>query len=232
MTGAGASAESGIPTFRDAMTGLWAQYSPEKLASPAGFAEDPGLVWNWYAWRREKVAAAEPNPGHNAIRDIQSILRDCTLVTQNVDGLHQRAGSEAVIELHGNLFDNICSEDRRPVNPTAWIPGEPPLCPRCGSPVRPGVVWFGEMLPEGALQSARVAAAGCDVFFSVGTSSLVYPAAELAEIALRSGAVVVEINPAPTPLTGLADHVIAEPSAAALPRIRRALGQLRKGVTK
>ncbi|KPK58487.1 MAG: hypothetical protein AMJ59_14970 [Gammaproteobacteria bacterium SG8_31] len=232
MTGAGASAESGIPTFRDAMTGLWSRYSPEKLASPAGFAEDPALVWNWYAWRRDIVAAAEPNRGHKAIGEMQSILPDCTLVTQNVDGLHQRAGSKAVIELHGNLFENICSEDGQPVEPAAWIPGEPPLCPRCGSPVRPGVVWFGEMLPENALTSARIAAAECDVFFSVGTSSLVYPAAELAELALRAGAVIVEINPAPTPLTGLADHAIAEPSASALPRICQALGQSRKGVTK
>ncbi len=223
LTGAGASAESGIPTFREAMTGLWSRYSPEALASPEGFSRQPSVVWEWYEWRRSTVTAARPNAGHLAIAALQKILSGCTLVTQNVDGLHQRAGSARVLELHGNLFRNVCSRDGRPVEATAWIDGTPPLCPACGAPVRPAVVWFGEMLPERVLEEAREAAIGCDVFFSVGTSSLVYPAAELAEIALRSGAVVIEINPSPTPLTGLADYVIAEPSARAFPGILSAL---------
>jgi len=223
LTGAGASAESGIPTFREAMTGLWSRYSPEALASPEGFARQPTVVWEWYEWRRSVVTAARPNAGHLAIAALQKILRECTLVTQNVDGLHQRAGSDRVLELHGNLFRNVCSREGLPVESSAWISGTPPLCPTCGAPVRPGVVWFGEMLPGQVLAEAREAASGCDVFLSVGTSSLVYPAAELAEIALRSGAVVIEINPSPTPLTRLADYVIAEPSANALPGIVNAL---------
>jgi len=232
LTGAGASAESGIPTFRDAMTGLWSRFRPESLASPEGFASDPALVWGWYQWRRQLVEAAEPNSGHLAIASMQAVLADCVLVTQNVDGLHQRAGSPSVVELHGNLFRNICSRDGRDVDPSAWVPGEPPGCPRCGAPVRPAVVWFGEMLPEDALRQAQSAAMACEVFFSVGTSALVFPAAQLAEIALRSGATVVEINPEPTPLTPHADIVITEPSAVALPRIASALGELTGGITK
>lgn len=229
LTGAGASAESGIPTFRDAMSGLWSRYSPEKLASPEGFAEDPRLVWEWYEWRRKLVLKSKPNAGHRAIAEMQRLLPNCTVVTQNVDGLHQGAGSCSIIELHGNLFKNICSRDGLPADPSTWIEGCPPLCPRCGSAVRPGVVWFGEMLPEADLVNARRAAAGCEVFFSVGTSALVYPAAELAEIALRSGAVVVEINPEPTPLTSLVEFSIPEPSAQALPQICEALRQNQKG---
>jgi len=228
LTGAGASAESGIPTFRDAMTGLWSRYSPEKLASPEGFADDPSVVWRWYEWRRDLVGGARPNAGHLAVTELQSLIKNFTLVTQNVDGLHQRAGSRTVLELHGNLFANLCSRDGLPVEATAWIEGSPPRCPRCGSAVRPGVVWFGEMLPQAVLVQAQAAAAACEIFFSVGTSALVYPAAELAEIALRSGAIVIEINPEPTPLTHLADYVIAEPSARALPRLCAALRKSQK----
>jgi len=229
LTGAGASAESGIPTFRDAMTGLWSRFRPESLASPQGFAQDPALVWGWYEWRRRLVEAATPNDGHRAIASVQAALDDCTLVTQNVDGLHQRAGSPSVIELHGNLFQNICSVDRHDVTSDTWIPGEPPACPKCGAPVRPAVVWFGEMLPPDALERSRAAAAACEVFFSIGTSAVVFPAAELAEIAQRHGAVVVEINPEPTPLTARADIVISEPSAEALPRIATAIHELTGG---
>jgi NAD-dependent deacetylase len=228
LTGAGASAESGIPTFRDAMTGLWSRYSPETLASPEGFADDPALVWRWYEWRRKLVRGAQPNAGHLAITELQSLMNNFTLVTQNVDGLHQRAGSRTVLELHGNLFENLCSGDGLPVEATDWTEGRPPRCPRCGAAVRPGVVWFGEVLPETALVNAQAAAVACEIFFSVGTSALVYPAAELAEIALRSGAIVIEINPEPTPLTRLADYVIAEPSARALPRLCAALRQSQK----
>lgn len=231
LTGAGASAESGIPTFRDAMTGLWSRFRPESLASPDGFARDPALVWGWYQWRRKLVEAAEPNAGHVAIAAMQSLLEDTMLVTQNVDGLHQRAGSSSVVELHGNLFRNICSRDGRDVDATAWVPGEPPSCPRCGAHVRPAVVWFGEMLPEDALRRAQSAARNCDVFFSIGTSALVYPAADLAELALRSGATVVEVNPEPTPLTPHADFVIADRSAPALSRIVENLTELNGGMS-
>ncbi len=232
LTGAGASAESGIPTFRDAMTGLWSRFRPETLASPEGFARDPALVWGWYQWRRQLVEEAEPNAGHAAITAMQSGRGDTTVVTQNVDGLHQRAGSPSVIELHGNLFRNVCSGDGQDVDPAAWRPGDPPGCPRCGAPVRPAVVWFGEMLPEDALRKARSAATQCQIFFSIGTSAMVYPAAELALIAQRSGALIVEINPEPTPLTPHADFVISEPSASALPSIAEALSRLRTGVSQ
>lgn len=232
LTGAGASAESGIPTFRDAMTGLWSRFRPESLASPEGFARDPALVWGWYQWRRQLVEGAEPNPGHVAIAALQARLGSTVLVTQNVDSLHQRAGSPSVIELHGNLFRNICSRDGRDVDAEEWVPGEPPSCPRCGALVRPAVVWFGEMLPEDALRKAQSAAGNCDMFFSIGTSALVYPAADLAGIALRSGATVVEVNPESTPLTPHADFVIPEGSASALPRIADALSESHGGISQ
>jgi len=224
LTGAGVSAESGIPTFRDAMTGLWSRYRPEELATPDGFERDPELVWRWYEWRRGIVSETDPNPGHHALRRMQHGLTTSLLITQNVDGLHQRAGSEQLIELHGNLFRNLCSRDMHPVMTEEWVPGNPPRCPRCDSLVRPGVVWFGEMLPPDAIESAWQAAMSCDVFFSIGTSAQVYPAAQLAEIALGNGATVVEVNPEPTTLTRYADFVLSSPSGAALPEIARRLG--------
>lgn len=224
LTGAGVSAESGIPTFRDAMTGLWSRYRPEELATPDGFQRDPELVWRWYEWRRGMVSESDPNPGHHALRRMQHHLTGSLLITQNVDGLHQRAGSEQPIELHGNLFRNLCSRDMLPVTAEEWIPGNPPRCARCDAWVRPGVVWFGEMLPADAIGKARQAAMNCDVFFSIGTSAQVYPAAELAEIALANGATVVEVNPERTALTRYADFVLPSPSGAALPEIARRLG--------
>jgi NAD-dependent deacetylase len=219
VTGAGVSAESGIPTFRDAMTGLWSRYRAEELASPDGFRRDPALVWEWYEWRRHLVRSTRPNAGHHALAELQRLNPDTRLVTQNVDGLHQLAGSTDVIELHGNLFSNRCLEDGGPVPEDSWTSGTPPKCPRCGGPVRPAVVWFGEMLPADALAAAQDAAARCGLFFSVGTSSLVYPAAQLAEIALDRGAVIVEVNPEPTPLTPRSDYVIPHASGLALPAL-------------
>lgn len=224
LTGAGVSAESGIPTFRDAMAGLWSQYRPEELATPEGFDRDPELVWRWYEWRRGIVSRTHPNAGHHALRNLQDCLTDPILVTQNVDGLHQRAGNEQTIELHGNLFRNLCSRDMHAVTAGQLIPGVPPRCTRCGSFIRPGVVWFGEMLPAEALERAREAARRCNVFFSIGTSSQVYPAAELAEIALGGGAIIVEVNPERTALTAYAEFVLSSPSGAALPEIARRLG--------
>jgi NAD-dependent deacetylase len=196
LTGAGVSAESGVPTFREAQTGLWARYDPLELATPEAFARDPELVWRWYRWRRELVSRAEPNAGHRALAALQSLVPRLTLVTQNVDGMHQRAGSTGVIEFHGNLFSNRCSADGRSVEATDQE--AIPTCPHCGNYVRPGVVWFGEQIPEKALNASFAAAADCDVFLSVGTSSLVYPAAGLGDVAYESGAMTIEVNPSAT----------------------------------
>lgn len=222
LTGAGVSAESGVPTFRDAQTGLWARYRPEELATPEAFARNPRLVWEWYAWRRQLVAEAQPNAGHRALVSLQQRFADLALITQNVDGLHQRAGAHDVIELHGNIARIVCSRGCGPCS--EFDPrGAPPPCPHCGAPLRPDVVWFGENLPPDALAAAHEAAASCDVFFSVGTSSLVYPAADLPRRALSAGAMVVEINPQETALTPLAHHALQACSGRVLPALVEAL---------
>jgi NAD-dependent deacetylase len=217
LTGAGISAESGVPTFRDAQQGLWAKYDPQQLATPEAFEEDPKLLWQWYRWRRELVAAAEPNPGHLALTRLAELVPRFTLVTQNVDGLHQRAGCNAVIEFHGNLFDDRCYAEGCIIehDPEAEVP----VCPRCGANLRPGVVWFGEAIPESALNESFAAAADCDVFLSVGTSSLVYPAAGLADIARENRAIVAEINPNPTVNAENYDFTIAGNAGATLPEL-------------
>jgi NAD-dependent deacetylase len=217
LTGAGISAESGVPTFREAQSGLWAKFSPEDLATPEAFLRDPELVWRWYHWRRELVARATPNAGHRALAELDKGAAKLTLVTQNVDGLHQRAGSRDVIEFHGNLFSNRCFVEGCLVEAPA--DGVVPVCPGCGAQVRPGVVWFGEAIPDAALRNSFAAAEDCDVFLSVGTSSLVYPAAGLADAALAAGAVVVEVNPQPTGLAERCDFVIAEKAGVALPKL-------------
>ena len=224
LTGAGISAESGIPTFRDAQEGLWAQYSPLDLATPEGFDRDPELVWRWYEWRREMIRAARPNPGHIALAHLANRVPRLTLVTQNVDGLHQRAGSPHVLEYHGNILRDRCtveqviaerSEDSR----RSGLP----RCAACGGLLRPDVVWFGETIPRRALIEADEAAAGCDAFLSIGTSSLVYPAAGLAEAARRRGVPVIEVNPNPTDLSPRADAVLQGPAGRILPELLRAL---------
>ena len=224
LTGSGISAESGVPTFREAQTGLWERFDPQELATPEAFARDPRLVWEWYEWRRELVTSARPNPGHDALAKLERELPSFTLVTQNVDGLHQRAGSENAIELHGNIMRTLCSvegvlvEDFEP-------DAKPPSCPNCGAPLRPGVVWFGEMLPAGTLEAASEAAKECDLFLSVGTSSLVYPAAALPYEALAHGATLVEVNLDQTPLTPRADFVLAGAAGEVLPAlVREAFG--------
>lgn len=223
LTGAGVSAESGVPTFRDAQTGLWAQYDPHELATPEAFQRNPRLVWEWYAWRREKVAGVEPNPGHYALAEMERRFPEFTLITQNVDGLHRRAGSRRMLELHGDITRSKCFACSRPAEAWAKTGEIPPRCPTCGGRLRPDVVWFGEMLPERALAAAMDAAARCDVFLSIGTSSLVYPAAALPEMALGAGAVVVEINPSETPLTPRATHSLRGPSGVVLPALLAAL---------
>ena len=222
LTGAGISAESGVPTFRDAQTGLWARYRPQDLATREAFQRHPRLVWEWYAWRRALVAQAAPNPGHRALVELEQRVPKLTLLTQNVDGLHQRAGSRRVIELHGNLARTRCFEEDSVVD--AWEEtGEvPPRCPRCGSLLRPDVVWFGEALPPQALQAAREAASTCDLFLAVGTSGIVEPAASLPYAALRSGAVVVEINPEATPLTADVPYALHGPAGVVLPALLQA----------
>ena len=219
LTGAGISAESGVPTFREAQTGLWAQYDPQELATPQAFYRNPRLVWEWYAWRRELVSKAEPNLGHLALAALESKVPKLTLITQNVDGLHQRAGSRAVIELHGNIMRTKCFDNGRLIQ--SWPPTDevPPRCPHCGGLLRPDVVWFGESLPHDALETAVTSAQSCDIFFSIGTSSLVQPAASLPIEAIQAGAVTVEINPQPTPLTSHVEYALTGGAGSILPAL-------------
>lgn len=219
LTGAGISAESGIPTFREAQTGLWAQYDPQELATPQAFQRNPRLVWEWYSWRRELVSQADPNPGHLALAALERNVPRFTLITQNVDGLHERADSQNIIELHGNIMRTKCANDGRFI-PT-WPPTDevPPRCPHCGGRLRPDVVWFGESLSHESLETAVSAAQHCDLFLSIGTSGLVQPAASLPLEAILSQAVTVEINPQPTPLTSRFDYVLPYPAGSILPNL-------------
>jgi NAD-dependent deacetylase len=219
LTGAGISAESGIPTFRDAQQGLWANYDPMQLATPEGFAQDPELVWGWYESRRAIIAKAQPNPGHYALAQLARVVPSLALVTQNIDGLHQRAGSTDVIEYHGNIMRDRCTLEGGAAERRSLPTDRLPHCASCGGLLRPDVVWFGELIPRDALYLADAAAADCDLFLSVGTSSLVYPAAGLAETALRRGARVIEINPNPTELSGLAQVVLRGRSGEILPSL-------------
>ena len=219
LTGSGISAESGVPTFREAQTGLWARFDPEELATPEAYARDPRLVWEWYTWRRELVEKAASNPGHEALAELERHIPSFALMTQNVDGLHRRAGSQNVIELHGNIRRSKCSREGVVAEPHKDDTNVPPSCQRCGSPLRPDVVWFGEMLPASALDEAFGAAQNCDLFFSVGTSSLVQPAASLPFEALRSGAVLVEVNPDETPLTRYVDYALQGRAGEVLPNL-------------
>ena len=218
-TGAGMSKESGIPTFRDAMEGLWAQFDPQSLATEEGFRANPRRVWGWYAWRRRRVTEARPHPGHFAVTELQRILPSVTVVTQNVDGLHAEAGSLDVVELHGSIRRVRCLDRGHPF--TGDIPEEedsdPPPCPVCGSPLRPDVVWFGERLPERAVARAWDEAGRCDALLLVGTSGTVWPAAELPHVARRSGAAVIEVNPDQSELTHLADVFLRGAAGAVLP---------------
>ena len=219
LTGAGVSAESGIPTFRDAQTGLWAQYNPQELATPQAFQRDPRLVWEWYAWRRELVSRAAPNPAHLALAEIERRVPQFVLVTQNVDGLHQQAGSRNVIELHGNIARVKCFEEDMVVERWDETGDVPPRCPRCGGRLRPDVVWFGELLPEAALAAAREAAMSCDLFFSIGTSAMVEPAASLPSLALRRGATVVVVNPEMRASASRNFYVLSGPAGQLLPAL-------------
>jgi NAD-dependent deacetylase len=225
LTGAGISAESGIPTFRGP-GGLWRNYSPEKLATPEAFAENPRLVWEWYDWRRQIVRKAEPNVGHWALVELERRKTGATrasgsftLVTQNVDGLHDRAGSRNVVKLHGDIWLVRClgcgTEARNEQVPLEDLP---PRCP-CGALLRPGVVWFGEPLPVGEWQRAVEASTQAEVFLVIGTSAVVYPAAGLAEAAREAGAKLAIVNSEPTPLDPRANWVLHGQAGELLPRL-------------
>ena len=226
LTGAGMSAESGIPTFRDALTGLWARFDPMRLASEEGFRADPALVWDWYAERRAGVRAAQPNAGHRALAAFaQRHPHRLTVVTQNVDDLHQRAGNADTIRLHGDIladrwFDTCARARGGLVCDTDWAsPGAPPTCADCGNRVRPGVVWFGESLPLAALHAAEAAARHCALMLVVGTSGAVWPAAGLAAMARRAGAHVAIVNPHASEIDGDAHAVLRGTAAELLPRL-------------
>jgi NAD-dependent deacetylase len=217
LTGAGVSAESGVKTFRDP-DGLWAEFNPMELASIDGFMSNPQRVWSWYQYRVEIVKHVKPNPGHYAIAEMEKLFNHFVLITQNVDRLHQTAGSSNPIELHGNIIENHCFNCKKPFYGETALPnGEIPKCEHCGGLIRPSVVWFGEMLPFDALVKAEDESANCDVFFSVGTSAEVYPSANLPFIAKRNGATLVEVNTNLTKLSNYVDYRIAVPSGESLP---------------
>jgi NAD-dependent deacetylase len=222
LTGAGISAESGVPTFRGE-NGLWKKFKPEELATVEAFLSNPQLVWEWYEYRRKLISQVEPNLGHFALADFQNFFTDFTLITQNVDGLHQLSGLRDVIELHGNIKRNKCIDCGKKYDSLPELKDEvPPAC-HCGGKIRPDVVWFGEMLPEEAINSAYQKSANCDVFFSIGTSSLVYPAASLPYLAKRNNAYLVEINIEKTELSFSGDEVLLGKSGEILPEIANLL---------
>lgn len=253
LTGAGVSKESGIPTFRDAQVGLWAQYSPEKLASREGFLADPARVWGWYDFRRNTVWCVQPNAGHVAIRDLeqhcqkQSPSCEFTLITQNVDNLHLQAGSSQVLALHGNIFEYKCLDCDRPAHlpETKPLPDQaegvmfqeetdlpdPPTCLHCGGWIRPKVVWFGESLDPVVLDAAYEAALSADVMIVAGTSGVVYPAADIPVQASRKGCVMIEVNPEPSALSTMMDVSLKGTSAQLLPGLVDWMGSLMQGVS-
>ncbi len=219
LTGAGISAESGVPTFRG-KEGLWGKFRAEELATMSAFMANPSIVWEWYNWRRKVIGEVAPNPGHYALRDLANWFQRFTLVTQNVDGLHRAAGSENVLELHGNIYRNKCAECNHQFPETEDIdPDHIPACPRCSGKIRPDVVWFGEMLNPQIINNAFAESEATELFLSVGTSAIVHPAASLPLAAKRAGATLVEINPEQTPLTPVTDIYVAAKSGEFLPKV-------------
>ena len=230
LSGAGISAESGVPTFRDAETGLWAKVDPYEISSSEGWRAHPEKVWAWYLWRHHLMGSVQPNKGHLAVAAWQDYA-EVHVVTQNVDNLHERAGSSHVYHLHGSLFEFHCDRcqhpylEELPAMPEPVEAVDPPRC-RCGALIRPNVVWFGEPLPEDAWQRSVDAVTNADVVIVVGTSSIVYPAAGLPELALANGTVVVEVNPERTPLSAAATVTLRETAATALPGLLQRLPAL------
>lgn len=217
FTGAGISAESGIATFRDP-EGHWSKYDPMQLASPAGFEDDPDLVLQWYADRREGINAAQPNQAHLSITNFQKLFSDSVVITQNVDGLHARAGNQNIYELHGNIHQHKCHRCKQKVEVSTRLMRNVNTC-ECGGMVRPDVVWFGEQLPPGTLEAAFEAVHNCDLLFSIGTSAQIYPAAQLPYEAQTTGAFVIEINPAATPFTAVSDLYLQEEAGEVMPQL-------------
>lgn len=225
FTGAGVSAESGVGTFRDALTGLWSRFDPQQLASQEGFAADPGLVWRWYLERLTTVENARPNRGHEALAAMEKIIPELVLVTQNVDDLHERAGNRHILHLHGHIGRFRCNSCGAAYSLRAGDreASMPPCCTICTGYVRPAVVWFGEMLPEQELFEAWGAAERCDVMLVVGASGVVYPAAQLPAVAQRYGACIIEVNLEESALSELADITLIGPSGEILPRLLDAM---------
>lgn len=230
-TGAGMSRESGIPTFRDAQEGLWARFNPEELATERGFRKNPRRVWGWYAYRRQRILRCAPHAGHLALVALEERVPELTVVTQNIDGLHHAAGSRDVIELHGSIRRFKCLDRGHPFAgelpelPEAAEEGEiePPRCPTCASPLRPDVVWFGELLPAEATERAWNLARRCDAMVVVGTSGMVWPAAELPFLAAQAGSRIIEINPVRSEITRVADVFLEGTAGEVLPALVEAL---------
>jgi len=222
FTGSGVSKESGIATFREPETGLWAQYDPMELATYEAYVLRPEFVWNWYEHRFGAAAAASPNPGHIAIAELEGLLPQVSVVTQNIDGLHQRAGSSDVIELHGSMFRFKCLPGKHTgfvLDDFAGQDVKPPRCPECGEPLRPDVVWFGEALPGDAIDRAQALSAACDVMLVVGTSGVVYPAAAMPLLAAEAGATVIDVNPERDAVAAAADIFLQGPGGEVLPEL-------------
>lgn len=233
LTGAGVSKESGVPTFRDAMDGLWARFNPEELATREAYSANPKLVWDWYEYRRDMVRGARPNEGHVALARLENRLPHVSVITQNVDNLHEQAGSRRVIRLHGAIMENKCFNDcqgRPTIVSTDTIPTTPdqtpPQCPHCGANLRPNVVWFGELLPVDQINAAYAEAESCDVMLVVGTSGMVNPAALLPDYARRFGATIIEVNPDETPISRFAHVRLQGPSGEMLPLLLAALDDI------
>lgn len=228
LTGAGMSAESGIATFRDP-GGLWDRFKPEELANVRAFLDNPTLVQAWYAHRQEIIRSTEPHAGHRALAKLERLVPRFRLITQNVDGLHQQAGNEAVTELHGNILRAYCVDCKAPAEESHLTPDresdepEPVRCAACGGLVRPDVVWFGEALPPGAVEKAEAAAAHCEVLLSVGTSAVVYPAAGIPVLAKAQGAYVAEINIEPSAIAGELDETVIGKAGEVLPELVEAV---------
>jgi len=228
FTGAGMSAESGLPTFRDSDNSLWARWPPETLASAEGFRDDKALVWGWYAWRMANIAKATPNAGHNALAELEDLRADLAVITQNVDDLHERAGTRRIVHLHGSIFQSRCFACARPFvgyeipdgaieDPSLRI--MPPKCRHCGGYVRPGVVWFGEALPVTAWTQSEQWVRGCDLLLVIGTSGVVQPAASLVSMALRRGVTIILIDPGQSEHAASVDHHLRMGAGTALPAL-------------
>jgi NAD-dependent deacetylase len=227
LTGAGISAESGVPTFRG-NEGLWKKFRPEELANFDAFIRNPQLVWEWYAYRRTLVKTVQPNAGHRALAELEALISDTTIVTQNVDNLHRRAGSRNVLELHGNIERSVCIACGKFQDADLGeLPGNVPKCSTCDGLVRPDVVWFGELLPQEIFEEAERAAKRAELFFCIGTSAVVYPAASLPLVARKAGAYVVEINPELTELSSRVDESLRGKSGEIVPALLQILKSFR-----